>query len=220
MTSRTPLFIGLASLALVLAATAAPLAAAEFTADIVFTEGDETSVMKLYWDGDRYRIDSERGGQESVILVDAEAHKTIALMPAAKMYLTMDSKAMRTLSHDPFEAYRQTRGESMQSEHHGHAHDDTTEVAMVDTIAGFEVERLDLRNAGGVLMTVWMSEELGVPLRFFVPRDEAREVVLRNIEVGDVDDALFAIPEDYATMGAPQDPPRQGETLESEKEAE
>ncbi|MBD3367768.1 MAG: hypothetical protein GF405_06300 [Candidatus Eisenbacteria bacterium] len=227
MTSRTSWSAALVAAVLVLAVAAAPLAAVEFTADMILTVDDEASEMKVYWGGDHYRIDSAQGGQESILIVDTEAHETTALMPAAKLFVTMDSKAMANLVNDPFEAFRQKKAVSFYGHEHGdgcghdhHAHADSTEAAMVDTIEGYEVERIELRNAGGLLMTVWLSEDLGVPLRFVVPYDERREVALRNIEVGEVDDALFVVPEDYKSMGSPAKPSEESDAPEQEKQEE
>ena len=79
-------------------------ALAQFTADMVTTEGDVSKTSKFYVENPFYRMDMEEGGQKMFVVVNNETKTTRVFMPSEKMYMEMKSDDMKSLSNDVFQS--------------------------------------------------------------------------------------------------------------------
>ena len=167
----------------------APAAAATFSADLVQGEPGQTLQGKIYVRGKAYRMELDDGkGEGVVVLVDPEAGLTRVLMPAEKAYLEMENTSPRSLMNNPFQSYRfsasryETRNEGRE------------------TVNGYDCSRVLVRSEGGDIMTAWVADELGFPVKIVNHMSEGRFAELRNIEQKDLDDSLFQPPEGYTRL--------------------
>jgi len=82
--------------------------AAEFSADMNVTEGDNTTTNKFYVKDTKYRIETMEEGQEIIIIVDQGANLTRVLNVNENSYLEMPCDDMRSLANDPFQSLKAT----------------------------------------------------------------------------------------------------------------
>ncbi len=169
--------------------------AASFTADIAIGLEDQTIMGKIYVTADYYRMDIEQDGQELNIIADRQAGRTRVLVPAAKQYLEMKSDDPTSLMNDPFQSVIYTESFA-EKENLG-----------METIEGYECEKFGLTYTDQKLMTVWKAVKLDFPIKIVNAVDTELFMNLTAIEVGPVDTAVFATPEDFTPMPAPGEEP-------------
>ena len=189
---------------------ASPLIAADFSADIVHKENDEIVHGRFFQSGERYRMELKQDGEDISVIVDPGTGTTHVLVHSQKIFVTMKSSGMQSVMNNAFEAYKLSR-ELYESREAG-----------TESIAGYKCDKIEVSGQGTLMMTAWVSRELGMPLKIVAVAVADREVELANIEEGPVDASLFEIPSGYKDM-TPPDAPTQGdaaEPVEQKEEAE
>ena len=84
---------------------------AQFTADMIVTEGEIARTNKFYTENHFYRMDIEEQGQEGYVIVDRNENITRVVMPAEQMYMEMSSTGMQSLSNDVFQSIEKQKEE-------------------------------------------------------------------------------------------------------------
>ena len=163
-------------------------AIAQFTADIVMKENDMTKTTKLIVEDPYYRMEMEEDGQQLCILVNKDKQITDVVMPEQKMYMEISSGSMQSASNDVFQSIEKQKS--------------TYDTKMVgkETVNGYECEKYEISDGGKLLSTYWQSTELGFPIKVVTGVNQNMIMELKNIQIGDVDDSLFKVPDGYMKM--------------------
>ena len=164
---------------------------AQFTADMVVTEGEAVRTNKFYSQNQYYRMDIEEEGQEGYVIVDRNEGVTKVVMPAEQMYMEMSSTGMQSMSNDVFQSIEK------QKEQY------ETNLVGTETINGYECEKYEVLIDGSVVSTYWQSEDIEYPIKVISGANNDMVMELTKIEPGDVDDSMFQIPEGYTKMDMP-----------------
>jgi|GEM_PF-1290775 len=172
-----------------LLAWASGAVAAEFKADMVQGHPGQTTRSRLYVQGDVYRMEMEEEGRPLAVIVDRSAGKTFVLLPEEQAYLSMENDSMRSARNNPFLSYR------LSAERY-----DTQELGR-ETLQGFACRKVRVTGQGEKVMTAWVSEELGFPLKIVNHLANDMPVALEKVVTGPVDDALFEVPDGYTPLG-------------------
>jgi hypothetical protein len=166
-------------------------ALAQFTADMVTTEGDVSKTSKFYVENPFYRMDMEEGGQKMFVVVNNETKTTRVFMPSQKMYMEMKSDDMKSLSNDVFQSL-----EAQKQKYE-------TKLVGEETVNGYECEKYQVMMDGSPVSTYWQSSEIEYPIKVISGEKQNMIMELKNIEKGDVDDAMFKIPAGFTKMEMP-----------------
>lgn len=164
---------------------------AQFSADMVTTEGDVSRTSKLYVENPFYRMDMEEGGQPMFVVVNNETKSTKVFMISEKMYMEMKSDDMKSMSNDVFQSL-----EAQKQKY------ETTLVGK-ETINGYECEKYQVIIDGSPVTTFWQSPEIEYPIKLISGEKQNMIMELKNIEKGDVDNALFEVPAGFTKMEMP-----------------
>ena len=125
-------------------------ALAQFTADMVTTEGDVSKTSKFYVENPFYRMDMEEGGQKMFVVVNNE-----------------------------------------------------TKLVGEETVNGYKCEKYQVMIDGSPVSTYWQSPEIEYPIKVISGEKQNMIMELKNIEKGDVDDAMFKVPAGFTKMEMP-----------------
>ena len=166
-------------------------ALAQFTADMVTTEGDVSKTSKFYVENPFYRMDMEEGGQKMFVVVNNETKTTRVFMPSEKMYMEMKSDDMKSLSNDVFQSL-----EAQKQKYE-------TKLVGEETVNGYECEKYQVIIDGSPVSTYWQSSEIEYPIKVISGEKQNMIMELKNIEKGDVDDAMFKVPAGFTKMEMP-----------------
>ena len=166
-------------------------ALAQFTADMVTTEGDVSKTSKFYVENPFYRMDMEEGGQKMFVVVNNETKTTRVFMPSEKMYMEMKSDDMKSLSNDVFQSL-----EAQKQKYE-------TKLVGEETVNGYECEKYQVMIDGSPVSTYWQSPEIEYPIKVISGEKQNMIMELKNIEKGDVDDAMFKVPAGFTKMEMP-----------------
>ncbi len=164
---------------------------AQFTADMVTTEGEVSRTSKFYVENPFYRMEMEEDGQPMFVVVNNETKTTKVFMPSEKMYIEMKSDDMRSLSNDVFQSLE------AQKENY------ETKLVGEETVNGYECEKYEVMIDGSPVSTYWQSSEIEYPIKVISGKDQSMVMELKNIEKGDVDDAMFKVPAGFTKMEMP-----------------
>ena len=164
---------------------------AQFTADMIQTEGDQVTTIKLYVEDPFYCFEQEEDGEEIFVIVNQEEKVTRVLRPSLKMYIEMDSQSMRSMANDVFQSIDNMK--------------ETYDASLVgtETINGYECEKYIVSYEGEEMLTYWQSSQLGYPLKVVNAMVNGMTMELTNIVEGDIDDSRFTTPSDYTIMEMP-----------------
>jgi hypothetical protein len=170
--------------------------ATEYTAEMTETTHQDGKVFssKIYVKDAKYRIEEEEEGQKIVVLVDQEEGITRVLSPADKLYMGMASDDVQSLMNDPFQAIKYAEGIGKRVK------------TGTEKISGYECDAYIIERDGDVIMKLWVSEKLSLPVKIEIPGDGGRTMVLSKIKAGSLEDALFELPEGYAKREEPGEP--------------
>ena len=166
-------------------------ALAQFTADMVTTEGDVSKTSKFHVENPFYRMDMEEGGQKMFVVVNNETKTTRVFMPSEKMYMEMKSDDMKSLSNDVFQSLE------VQKEKY------ETKLVGKETVNGYDCEKYQVIIDGSPVSSYWQSPEIEYPIKVISGEKQNMIMELKNIEKGDVDDAIFKIPAGFTKMEMP-----------------
>ncbi len=156
-----------------------------FTADMTQKMGDDTIEGKLFVKGNQYRMDLEEQGEKISILVDRTSDKTTIVIHSQKSAREIANSSLQSLSNNPFESYK-TLLERYSTREKGS-----------ETIDGYKCKEVEVYQENQDLMTVWVSEKLGWPLKVSLKRQPSWKTELKNIEEKDLTEDLFQVPEGY-----------------------
>jgi hypothetical protein len=158
---------------------------------MVTTESGVTTTNKFYSENPFYRMNIEEGGQEGYVIVNRSEGVTKVVMPAEQMYIEMSSTGMQSMSNDVFQSIEK------QKEQY------ETNLVGTETVNGYECEKYEVMIDGSVVSTFWQSPDVEYPIKVVSGADGKMVMELKNIEEGDVDDAMFQIPDGYTKMDMP-----------------
>lgn len=164
---------------------------AQFTADMVTTKGDVSRTGKFYVENPFYRMDMEENGQQMFIVVNNETKTTKVFMPSEKMYMEMKSDDMKSLSNDVFQSL-----EAQKKKYE-------TKSLGKESVNGYECEKFQVLIDGSPVSTYWQSPEIEYPIKVISGDKQNMVMELKNIEKGDVDDAMFKVPAGFTKMEMP-----------------
>ena len=169
-------------------ATASAAPAAQFSADMIQVEPNRIIEGRIYVRDDLYRMELQEDGKDVVVIVDGAASLTRVLIPSEKMFLEMQNTDPESLMNNPFQGFRHTASQY------------ETKTAGRETVNGYKCTRLVVFGEGQDLLTAWIADSLGFPVKIINHLSEGRYVELRNIREGPVNDALFSPPAEYSLM--------------------
>jgi len=164
---------------------------AQFTADMVTTEGDVSTTGKFYFEKPFYRMDMEEDGQKMFVVVNNETKTTRVFNPSEKMYIEMKSDDMRSLSNDVFQSL-----EAQKEKYE-------TKLVGKETVNGYDCKKYQVIIDGSPVSTYWQSSEIEYPIKVVSGQNQNMVMELKNIKEGDVDKSLFQIPDGYQKMQMP-----------------
>jgi hypothetical protein len=170
-----------------LAATV-PVPKVEYTAERVIESEHGTMKHKVYSAGGKERSEIEMGGMQGVMILRPDKKIGWMLIPAQKMYMELDFAQARERTGAPA--------------------DEDVEITEVgkETVEGVQTTKYKMVTAdkmyGGFM---WFTDD-GIPIKMdLLPREDTKKksritMTLRNLHVGDQDDALFELPAGYSKM--------------------
>jgi hypothetical protein len=169
------------------AAATLPGPSVEYSADRIMETSQGTFTGKVFATKDKERAETNMRGMQSIMILRRDKQVGWMLMPAQKMYMTMDfAKAQQQA---------------------GAAPDDKVEITEVGTemIEGFSAKKFKMLmkdgSAGGF---IWITEH-GIPVKMDMLSKSGGEksrmtVTLKNLQIGAQEAQLFELPGGYAAM--------------------
>ncbi len=164
---------------------------AQFSADMVTTNGEKVHTGKFYVENPYYRMDMEEAGQKMFVVVNNETKTTRVFMPAQKMYMEMKSDDIKSMSNDVFQSL-----EAQKQKYE-------TKLIGEETVNGYACEKYQVMMDGSPVSTYWQSSEIEYPIKVVSGDNQNMVMELKNIEKGDVDDGLFKVPAGFTKMDMP-----------------
>jgi hypothetical protein len=176
------------SAVIILLFTLSSPALAQFSADMTTTDGEVSHTGKFYVENPFYRMDMEEGGQKMFVVVNNETKITQVFMLSQKMYMEMKSDDMQSMSNDVFQSLEEQKKKY------------ETKLIGEETVNGYVCEKYQVIMDGSPVSTYWQSSEIEYPVKVVSGEDQNMVMELKNIEKGDVDDAVFKVPAGYTKM--------------------
>ncbi|MDH3268655.1 MAG: DUF4412 domain-containing protein, partial [Ignavibacteria bacterium] len=78
-----------------------------------------------------------------------------------------------------------------------------TKLVGEETVNGYECEKYQVMIDGSPVSTYWQSSEIEYPIKVVSGDKQNMVMELKNIEKGDVDDAIFNVPAGFTKMEMP-----------------
>jgi outer membrane lipoprotein-sorting protein len=166
-----------------------PVPTVEYSADRQIETEKGTMTQKVYHAAGKERAEMQMGGMSSAMILRQDKKIAWMLMPAQKMYNEMDLGQAR-----------QNMGPVSPGEN------PEITIAGKETVEGFETTKYKLVTAdkkyGGFM---WFTAE-GIAIKMdLLSREDAGKksrmtMTLKNLKIGDQDDALFEVPAGYTKM--------------------
>lgn len=191
MLSRMLIFAGrVAVLAVVGTALGVACVAANFSADVVTTEGKKVTKGKVFVTDQKVRRETSLKEQPRITIVRADKGLTWLLKPKEKTYTEM--KGAKLLVPDP-EDLKKFSDEKMLGP---------------ETVAGYACKKYLYipKDAGGAMITLWISDKLKWPLKVqIVHLGRTIATEYQNIREVRPKSSLFELPYDYKLI-TPDEP--------------
>ena len=163
-------------------------AAAEFTADLLIMQPNDSLTVKLYVRDNLYRVEQLEGENLFLAIEDRAANVTTALNPEEKIYKEIEGPAGAFVN--PIKGWERMI--------------EACEEKLVgpETVNGFECDHYVYNYPGETKVSVerWYSEKLAHFVKYLVHYDNDMgdgTMEIRNVIEGPLDDALFQVPGDY-----------------------
>lgn len=164
--------------------------AGEFSADMITKGQNMTMPGKIFVKGQKFRRETNMGGQASASIIDVAAKKSYMLIPAQKMYMeyTLDP-AKNQEKTDPKEWEKIADVKNLGTE----------------TVQGYACDKIQVIMKDGTgTGTQWHSKKLGYVVRsIFKSKEGEMTTELSNIKEGGVADSLFVVPAGWTKMQMP-----------------
>lgn len=180
---------------LLYATLALPAQAAQFSATMIETQGEEIKTSKIFVNGQLYRMELEEGGEPIFIIVDQDSNITRACLVPQKMFIEMASDDMTSLMNDPFQSYRfaAVQGEEMPGGS--------------ETVNGYSCDKSTIFMNDQPIMTRWFSPDLGFAVKIIAHGEQEKSAELKDIKTTTLDAAMFKLPADYTKWVDPSQLP-------------
>ena len=173
-----------ACLALLLALGAAE--AAEFTADLVISEGDSLKEGRILVKGARFRMElPDPRGPDTVVQIDPHNSRCRLLVPRYSAYMEFDLKDRMVSMFNPFLVLDELR-EYYEVKDEGE-----------EECAGHPCRKEAFMRGETVVVRYWTATDLAFPVKILMLAQEGYFTELRNVKMEAVDGAAFDIPEGY-----------------------
>jgi outer membrane lipoprotein-sorting protein len=176
----------------------APMAQAQmpqpFSADMVMTPGRgqaDSMTGKVYFSGQKFRMDMSARGHESTILSDTANKVGYMIMPQQKMYMEMRQDGMMGRRGPDLKAYDASNP---------CANEDGATCKKVGTemVNGRMCDKWEVTKGAEVTRTLWIDKSSHIPIKTAL-RD-GTVVEFKNIKEGPQPASLFEIPAGYQKM--------------------
>lgn len=199
-----PAALALGILALALAA-AAPARAQQFSAEMVMGGASSSNVppSKIYVSDGKVRLETERAGHSSTILIDAHANTFYILLAEQKSYIDangggpMSRMSQAFMPIDPDNACPQLEAMAKQMKKDA-ADDFTCKRVGSEAVNGRDAAKYQGTKANGEVAYAWIDTKL----KYLIKSQDQKGVGVqfRNIQEGAQPASLFEIPADYKKM--------------------
>lgn len=160
---------------------------AEFTAQVVKSEGaDRVVTGRIHVKGSVYRLEfPDPAGPTVVSIADPTADLVRVLVPRYKLYLETEGSGGLARSNDPFLMI------PMLKEHY------ETKDAGKETVGRYECTKQTIGRGDQLVATVWTSTKLGFVLKMVLHQQKDYFTELLDVKEEAVSDDLLAVPEGY-----------------------
>lgn len=157
----------------------------QFSADIVAVQAGDSAVGKIYVKDHIYRMDLRQHSHDFIVIVKEDSNITYLLMPPEKIYMDMPTDDQMSIRNDPFQALKfvSSMGEK--------------ELVDSEKIEGHQCDKYTLTIDSNQILEYWQPRKFDFPIRIVGTVGPRNITSLSNIEIAEVDDSLFQIPEDY-----------------------
>ncbi|MCD6560243.1 MAG: DUF4412 domain-containing protein [Deltaproteobacteria bacterium] len=169
-----------------------PLNAAELSADVIRTVGQEVINGRIYIKGDDFRQEMFMGGKKQVMIYRKDKQMVWMLMPENKMYM-----------ETPTNACDQNMPQTDQEQIENKAN---KKYLGKEKVNGYVCEKYlyVYHNKSTGSMTQWFSKKLNFPIKMDFDSSSGHMITeYKNIEVKALPDSLFEIPSGYRKMSLP-----------------
>ena len=167
----------------------------QFSADVSMSIQGQAMNGKIFVGPSYYRMDVEQAGEKLSVIVDRKAGRTRVLVHGMKQYLEMKSDDPMSLMNDPFQSIIYT--ESFAGKKN----------LGTEKIGAYTCDKYVLTYGDQDLMTYWVSQQLGFPIKIVNNSSEGTFLDLTNITAGPVDESRFEVPAGYTEMVPPGEEP-------------
>ncbi len=180
-----------------------PLFAQEFSGDLVQTKGNNPgSVGKIYVGADKMRIESQRkGGDSAVIIVNYVTQTSDVLMPERKMYMETTAGQGPGLQRN-WNFFRALDVDNACSDWLKMVHkpNGTCHKVGSDPVNGRSAVKYEGASATGEVEDVWLDKSLRFPIKW-EGKNSGGE--MQNIKEGSQPGSLFEVPSGYQKFQMP-----------------
>lgn len=159
--------------------------AVDFAADFSEKQGDNIKSGKLFVTDTGYRMEVTESAGKIIVIVNPAQKKTIVIPVSTKEYRELAIDDMTSVMNDPFQSYEYTKSFGEESS------------AGSENVAGYECDKYQITMNDVLVMTKWVSQKLGFPIKIMAHGSPERIIEVTNIKEGPVDKSLFQIPEGY-----------------------
>ncbi len=169
---------------------------AEFSADLVDTYGDESTINSFHFKDGKYRVEGEEDGEKFIAIVDMKSGMTSLISLTEQFYIQMESSETRGLVNNPFQGLESMKamGESQSLGN--------------ETLNGYDCEKIKIVAQGQDIMTYWNATKLQFPIKIVMHYGGEMSTELKNIKEGGVNEALFVIPDGLTKYNSPDEIPQ------------
>jgi uncharacterized protein DUF4412 len=161
----------------------------QFSSDLKFTGARGASTGKLFYGGEKVRMDLNAQGRDSIIINDLSRKVGYMLMPQQKMYMEMNTEGQGGRRGPDWRVYDAANPCA-------NVPDTTCQKIGADTVDGRLCNKWQFTGKNSPLnRTVWIDEKSGIPIKSAM--GDGSTVELTNIKEGPQNTSLFEIPAGY-----------------------
>lgn len=159
-----------------------------FTATMVEQDGDVTRSSRLYVSGNKYRVELTTPHGPLTLLIDKDSQTAYIISDVDQNYSIVGLDNQLLVNRDPFLAvdFLKSKGQVTAGE--------------PENLNGFTCRTETLSLNDQPLLTQWIADELGFPIRIENHLAASKYIELRDIERKLVDPALFVVPAGYKQL--------------------
>lgn len=169
----------------------------QYSAEIESTVAGQTSVMKLWIDGNKHRMEVTGSGMDAIVITRGDRKVTYTLMPAQKQYMELPMSTDQVTKSDPTAIDPGAKWESLGTE--------TVNGKLCDK---YRVTTDKGENLKKIVSLLYFDAATKEPVQVIV--GEGAEAVLvkyKKFQSGSPDASLFEVPAGYEKFAMPAMPP-------------